>query len=727
MCDEYILREQDKVLNTHFCDLEKPMGIAANGERLSVGTGFQLLEYRNLPAVADVMASVKPYDACYLPRSIHITGNIDIHELGYATDGELWLVNTRMSCLCTIDSSYSVVPRWKPSFITAYDLTDRCHLNGMGFKDGKPTFVTALGQTNNPGGWRANKASGGLLMNIQDNTIVATGLSMPHSPRWYRDQLWYLESGTGRLCTINTETGVQTDIVQLPGFTRGLDFVGRYAFVGLSQVRETAVFSGLPLTAQPGERHCGVWVVDIETGDIIACVIFTGSVQEVFAIQILPYRFPILLEFDDPLLRNSYSLPDNALAELAAPNPLTDALERAVQKHQEQHFEAAIAGYREVLAQAPEHDVARYHLGSALADAGHWQEAEREFLQVVASQPAHAEAHNSLGLCFAAQEYWEPALFHFDQALLADGQYIVAHTNKAMVLLKLGRYTEGWGEYEWRLQIPEFNLYACPQPRWQGEDISEKVLLVYSEQGDGDTLQFCRFLQIAAQRCTKLLLACTESLRPLLSTVNGLAEARTPDAIPLDSFDYYCSLMSLPHILGVTLESIPAVVPYLKVPDYIRMSYLNLDKMLRIGVYWKEAHSSNSCPLQYWSPLFTVQEVSFYNLRTPISSEDSYLLKALGVINLESELSDYTRTAAFIKQLDIVITTDNSIVHLAGALDKQVWVLLGQHSGWRWLLDCENSPWYPSVRLFRKNHTEDWQTLIERVSFALLETIIENS
>jgi ADP-heptose:LPS heptosyltransferase len=157
------------------------------------------------------------------------------------------------------------------------------------------------------------------------------------------------------------------------------------------------------------------------------------------------------------------------------------------------------------------------------------------------------------------------------------------------------------------------------------------------------------------------------------------------------------------------------------------MSYLNLDKMLRIGVYWKEAHSSNSCPLQYWSPLFTVQEVSFYNLRTPISSEVSYLLKALGVINLESELSDYTRTAAFIKQLDIVITTDNSIVHLAGALDKQVWVLLGQHSGWRWLLDCENSPWYPSVRLFRKNHTEDWQTLIERVSFALLETIIENS
>ncbi len=727
-----ILRAQNDVLNTHFCGLDKPMGLAAYKERLAVGTGYQLWEYSNLPAVANHFNDPVPHDACYLPRTVHITGDIDIHELAYTNDGELWLVNTRMSCLCTLDSAYSVVPRWRPPFVSAYDLSDRCHLNGMALKNGKPAFATALGKTDNAAGWRANKASGGLLMSVPDGRIIASGLSMPHSPRWYQDKLWYLESGAGQLCTVNPKTGARKVIAQMPGFTRGLDFAGRYAFIGLSQVRETAVFSGLPLTAQAGERHCGVWVVDITNGETVACVAFTGSVQEVFAVQVLPHRFPVLLEIDDPLVRSSYSLPDAALAEVAAPDPMAVAFEQATHQHRERHLEAAIEGYRQLLLQVPEHITARFHLGVALADAERWSEGEQELLKVIALQPGHAEAHNSLGLCFASQERWPEALQHYEQALAADSQYAVAHMNRAMILLKLGRFTDGWEDYEWRWQTPMFTAFSCPQPRWQGEAITDKILLVHTEQGAGDALQFARFLPMAAGRCKKLVLACTDALRPLLAGVEGVAEARLPGAVLLDSFDYFCPLLSLPKVLGITLDNLPAAVPYLHAPDYVSVPHLTADKRVRVGFCWagsathqNDAH--RSCPLPNWETLLTSPEAVFYSLQTPVSGSDAALLEKWGVINLEPELTDYARSAALINQLDLVIGVDTSVIHLAGGLGKSTWVLLGPHSDWRWLLNRDSSPWYPTMRLFRQVQPDDWRELMARVQRALLEITAINT
>ncbi|MDO9106644.1 MAG: TIGR03032 family protein [Methylovulum sp.] len=721
-----ILRSQDGILNTHFCALTKPMGLAAYQERLAVGTAYQLWEYANLPAVADQCTDPAPHDACYLPRTVHITGDIDIHELAYADDGELWLVNTRMSCLCTLDSAYSVVPRWRPPFISAYDLTDRCHLNGMALKDGKPAFATALGKTDTPTGWRANKASGGLLMSVPDGRIIADGLSMPHSPRWHQNKLWYLESGAGQLCTVHTKTGQRTVIAQLPGFTRGLDFCGRYAFIGLSQVRETAVFSGLPLTAQTDERHCGVWVVDIETGQIIGCVAFTGSVQEVFAVQVLAHRFPILLDIDDPLVRCSYALPDVALAEVAMPTPLAKAFEQATRQHREARLDAAITGYRQLLAEAPEHIAARYQLGVALTDQGRWQEGADELLRVIALQANHAEAHNSLGLCFAAQENWTKALWHYEQALTADRQYAIAHVNRAMILLKLGRWAEGWEGYEWRWQTPAFTPFACLQPRWQGEAVNDKILLVHTEQGAGDAIQFARFLPQAAQRCKKLLLACTEALRPLLAGVAGVAETRVPGAVAPDSFDYVCPLLSLPQLLGITLDTLSVTPAYLHVPDPISVPKLAEVKKLRVGICWagNVTHPNDqhrSCPLANWLPLFTSPGIVFHSLQTPVSRAEAALLTAHGVINLEPELSDYARTAALINQLDLIISVDTSVAHCAGALGKPVWVLLGPHSDWRWLLDRDDSPWYPGMRLLRQQPAAGWPAIIGQISKELTE------
>jgi uncharacterized protein (TIGR03032 family) len=233
---------------------------------------------------------------------------------------ELWLVNTRFSCLCTLDNEHSFVPRWRPKFISGYAAEDRCHLNGLEVVDGRPKYVTALGTSDTAGGWRENKAGGGVLIDIESDEIICRGLSMPHSPRWYQDKLWVLESGNGTLATVDPDSGQLETVAELPGFTRGLDFLGPYAFVGLSQVRESAVFSGISLTERVSERNCGVWVVDIRSGQTVGFLKFEDAVQEVFAVSVLGgMRFPEVLGGNDKHLAISYSLPDEALKEVVQP------------------------------------------------------------------------------------------------------------------------------------------------------------------------------------------------------------------------------------------------------------------------------------------------------------------------------------------------------------------------------------------------------------------------
>ena len=314
-----ILRADGEYINTHFRIFPKPMGIAADKHKIAIGCANQIWELNNVPAVA---AKVKPagHDACYLPRQSHVTGDIDIHEMewGGANNSELWFVNTRFSCLCTLNKNYSFVPRWRPKFVTALTPEDRCHLNGLAMVDRQPKYVTALGESDRLGGWRDNKASSGILIDVESDEILSRGLSMPHSPRWYGDRLWVLESGQGSLSISDRDTGKLQTVVHLPGFTRGMDFYGSLAFIGLSQVRETAVFSGIPLTQRLDERICGVWVVNIKTAQTVAFLKFEDAVQEIFAVKVLPdIRFPEILDWDEQqLIGASYVLPDAALEDV---------------------------------------------------------------------------------------------------------------------------------------------------------------------------------------------------------------------------------------------------------------------------------------------------------------------------------------------------------------------------------------------------------------------------
>ena len=305
---------ETETVNTHFRAFAKPMGIAADAARLAVGGTNTVWYYRNMPAVARKLEPADKHDAAYLPRRVHVTGDIDIHEMAWAADGELWLVNTRFGCLCTLDADHSFHPRWRPPHLSALAPEDRCHLNGLAMLDGRPQFVTMLGETDTAGGWRENKARGGLLMEVPTRRALLRGLSMPHSPRWYNNRLWFLESGEGSLALANVRGGNWQTVASLPGFTRGLDFYGPLAFIGLSQVRESATFSGIPLVERLTERTCGVWVVDIRDGRTLAFLRFEEGVQEIFAVQVLPARFPEMLDWGDERLKHSYVLPDEALA-----------------------------------------------------------------------------------------------------------------------------------------------------------------------------------------------------------------------------------------------------------------------------------------------------------------------------------------------------------------------------------------------------------------------------
>ncbi|MBN1927154.1 MAG: TIGR03032 family protein [Prolixibacteraceae bacterium] len=313
-----LIRRQDNTINTHFRNFNRPMGIAVKPNRISIGCLRTVENYHNVPALISRLEKPEMHDACYVTRSIIETGSIDIHEMAWGSENLIWGVNTRFSCLSTFDGEHSFVPSWRPYFVSALEPSDRCHLNGLAMVNGKPRFVTALGKTDTAGGWRENKRDGGILMDVERNEIIAEGLSMPHSPRWYNNRLWMLESGHGTLVYFEQETGKKNVVCKMPGFTRGLDFAGPLAFVGLSKVRETATFSDFPLLEELEDRICGVYVCHIQTGQVIGFVRFEGDVEEIFAVQVLHNTtFPELMEKTDELLNTTYVIPDDALKDVA--------------------------------------------------------------------------------------------------------------------------------------------------------------------------------------------------------------------------------------------------------------------------------------------------------------------------------------------------------------------------------------------------------------------------
>lgn len=699
-----IVRAQEKGVNTHFMPVGRPMGIATRLNEFSLGGKSTISVFRNLPAVGSKSGNGKDVDACYLLRNTHQTGAIDIHEMGYDKDDTLWFVNTKMSCLATLHDDYSFVPQWRPPFITSYDLTDRCHLNGLGFRDGKPKYVTMLGAYDSPGGWRQNKISGGQVMDIDTNEVMVNGLCMPHSPRWYRNKLYFLSSGAGQLMSM--EPGKAPEVIaQLPGFTRGMDFIDRYALIGLSQIRESSTFAGLPLTKRIEKRESGIWVVDLETGEIVAYLVFTGSVQEVFEIKVMPHRFTTVIDQDNPLVGSSYELPDEVLKNLAPVDVTQIAMEKATRSHLQSKFDEAIAAYREIILKQPNHRQANQQLGLCFVDSARWEEAIEQLTKVVKSQPDNAEAMNSLGYCFSESGHNNKAMQWYEKSIATDNQFAQAHFNRGLLLLKLGNYKEGWPEYDWRWQTPTFVPFQCNQPQWKGEDISDKRLLVHSEQGNGDHIQFLRFLTIVAKQCKEVIYVGPENLAALVAEIPGVSESRVPGQLAGDRFDVWCPLMSLTRWLDITLENMPAPKRYLNIPTQAIVSELQGD--FKVGLSWAGSKTlkndkKRSLNVNVLESLLGIKNISFFSLQMPLDRKEKNFLDRHKIKNLEPELPGYARTAALIDQLDLVITVDTAIGHVSAALGKPTWVLLSDAPDWRWSESGHTTPWYPTVTLYRQ-------------------------
>lgn len=280
------------VLSCH--NFERAMGLAVRPDRIAVGTQAQVWFLRGAPDLVPRLEPPGRHDGCYLARSAHFTGDVQAHELAWVGD-ELWLVNTLFSCLATLHEAYSFVPRWRPPFITELAAEDRCHLNGLAVVDGRPKYVTCLAQTNTPHGWRPVKATGGCVLDVASGAVVVSDLAMPHSPRVYEERLWLLHSGRGQLALVNPAAGKVDPVVELPGYTRGLAFAGPYAFVGLSRIRETSTFGGMPIEQRKQELRCGVAAIDLRSGRQVGYLEFCSGVEEIFDVQVLAgMRWPVL-------------------------------------------------------------------------------------------------------------------------------------------------------------------------------------------------------------------------------------------------------------------------------------------------------------------------------------------------------------------------------------------------------------------------------------------------
>lgn len=375
--------------------------------------------------------------------------------------------------------------------------------------------------------------------------------------------------------------------------------------------------------------------------------------------------------------------------------------------------------------------LAYFELGHIHKEQRRFDEALRCYQQLVALAPQERESYLlSLGALYAEQERYAEAMQCYQQLLAANPDAVNGHWNRSLLLLLAGQFTAGWQEYEWRQHSDDWLRQMWPgefsQPRWKGEPLNGRTILVYAEQGFGDTIQFGRYLPLLVAQGARVIFHCMAELAGLFSRMPGLeVVVRDYDKARQQPFDFHIALMSLPHIMGTTLENIPAAVPYLHA-DVERVAAwrerINSDNF-KIGLVWagaakNVANRMRSTTLAAFASLAALPDVTIYSLQKEVAA-GSELIEPWGLVELGPALHDFDDTAAAIANLDLVISVDTSVAHLAGALAVPVWILIYSSPEWRWLLERDDSPWYPTARLFRQSLGQPWPQLIERVAAAL--------
>lgn len=403
------------------------------------------------------------------------------------------------------------------------------------------------------------------------------------------------------------------------------------------------------------------------------------------------------------------------------------------------HFEEAINCYDLAIGLRPDYAHALNNKGVALKELSRFDEAITCYSEAIKFKSDYAEPHNNIANIYTAQKKTIEALNLYDKAIGIDPSYAPSYWNKSLLKLLLGEYDEGWKLYEWRWRYGAKNLVRhIPAPLWLGnESLENKTIYIYSEQGLGDTIQFCRYIKLLANLGAKVIF---EVQNPLIKTLKNIEGVHEVVAIgsSLPKVDFHCPLLSLPLAFKTLVDTIPDQIPYIK-PDTIKVEKwrqrLDKNETLRVGLVWSggfrpdqpelwQVNKRRNLDLQYLKKL-NIKGINFYSLQKgePAESEfknlDSSSWDGPLIKNYVDELYDFSDTAALIENLDLVIAVDTSTAHMAAAMGKEVWLLNRYDTCWRWFLDRNDSPWYPTVRIFRQPTPGDWQSVINEVRDAL--------
>jgi Flp pilus assembly protein TadD len=388
------------------------------------------------------------------------------------------------------------------------------------------------------------------------------------------------------------------------------------------------------------------------------------------------------------------------------------------------------ASCREALRYNPNYSTAYNNLGVTLVAQGRLEEASASFAKALALMPSDAGAHANLGAAAVRQGNFEEGLAHSRSALKLNPNHSEAHKNQAIVALLLGDFARGWPEYEWRWKCAGSTLPPIPLPRWFGEPLDGRTILLHWEQGLGDTIHFVRYARILRARKARVVVCCQKPLRRLLERCEGIDQLVVQGDSP-PRFDCWTPLLSIPGVLGTDLASIPGECGYLTADPALVSAWrerLESYPGFRIGICWQgspdfHADRQRSVPLAHFAPLAKLPSVRLISLQKGVGADQvagvAGSFEVLSFSDMDTVNGPFMDTAAIMHNLDLIVTSDTSVAHLAGALGVPAWLVLSISPDWRWLLHRDDSPWYPSLRLFRQTTWGDWNEVFQRVAAAV--------
>ena len=393
-------------------------------------------------------------------------------------------------------------------------------------------------------------------------------------------------------------------------------------------------------------------------------------------------------------------------------------------------FDAALDVLDKALALNPNDVIAINNRGHVLQEMDQLDEAEILFRRAISLKPDYVDAYNNLGTTQQLQDRTEIAIKTFRQGLATHPENPDLHWNLALALLQLADYRNGWQEYEWRWRMPKFSVFKrkIEAQEWQGEDLYGKTIFVHAEQGLGDAIHFARYVPLVSRPKVRVLFECPKPLVSLLSAEENCCKFEIVAKQPTHC-DVCIPLLSLPRIFDTVIETIPVQTPYLFAPAKRLAAWTPLfsgANGLKVGLVWAgnvkyQNDLRRSIPFELIEVLLQIENVTFYALQIERLEVAADAFDASRLINIGANFNDFADTAAAISNLDLVISVDTAVAHLAGAIGKPVWTMLPKASDWRWLLEREDTPWYPTMRLFRQPKAGDWKSVIERVGHTLRE------